>query len=314
MYQRHENVTSSCAVEDFTDTVIDCSEYVMDDSVFSSTVVSEWSLVCDGDHGQLMVDLGYTCYSAGVFLGVLVPGLLADKFGRKRLLFISTLVTGVSTLASAFVPTYTSFLVTRVFTGFGTLGTFITMCVLAVEITSARHKSLVGNLVHILWAPGQMLMAMMAYFIRDWRHLHIATSVPVFISLLLYPLTPESPRWLLSVNKNKEAKRVIDQIAKYNKKSSPDIFDDVDDIPEAGDEDESNTKVSAWHLFSRPGIALTTVILSINWLVVDFCYYGLSLNSVNLAGDIFTNFVLSACVELPAVVLGMLGMVMLSLY
>ena len=50
-------------------------------------------------------------------------------------------------------------------------------------------------------------------------------------------------------------------------------------------------------MISRPGIALTTVILGINWLVVDLCYYGLSLNSVNLAGDIFTNFVLSAVVE-----------------
>ena len=33
----------------------------------------------------------------------------------------------------------------RVFCGFGTLGTFVTMCVVAVEITSARHKSLVSS-------------------------------------------------------------------------------------------------------------------------------------------------------------------------
>ena len=73
-------------------------------------------------------------------------------------------------------------------------------------------------------------------------------------------------------------------------------------------------RVSAVYLISRPGIALTSAILGLNWLVVDFCYYGLSLHSVNLSGDLFTNFVLSACVELPAVVLGMLGMVLLSLY
>ena len=68
----------------------------------------------------------------------------------------------------------------RVFCGIGTLGTFVTMCILAVEITGPRwvisvwnnrmkkknrdrksktvssHKSLVGNLVHLLWAPGQV--------------------------------------------------------------------------------------------------------------------------------------------------------------
>ena len=66
----------------------------------------------------------------------------------------------------------------RVFNGFGTLGTFVTMCILAAEITSQRYRSLVGNLVHILWGPGQMVLALMAYFIRDWRTLHIAVATP----------------------------------------------------------------------------------------------------------------------------------------
>ena len=85
--------------------------------------------------------------------------------------------------------------------GIGTLGTFVTMCVLAVEITGARYKSLVGNLVHLLWAPGQMALALLAFYIRDWRHLHLATSIPIFLALLLYPITPESPRWLAAVGR-----------------------------------------------------------------------------------------------------------------
>ena len=31
--------------------------------------------------------------------------------------------------------------------------------------------------------------------------------------------------------------------------------------------------------FFSPGLAMTTIVLSLNWLVVDFCYYGLSLHS-----------------------------------
>ena len=66
--------------------------------------------------------------------------------------------------------------------------------------------------------------------------------------------------------------------------------------------------VSALIFISSPGIAITTLILCLNWLVVNLCYSGLSLNSVNLAGNLFVNFVLSALVEVPAVVMGMLGM------
>ena len=158
---------------------VDCSEgFVWDSSVMSSTVVTEWGLVCEDQQGQLMVDLGYSMFSVGVFLGVLVPGYFSDRFGRKKMMFFAMFVAAVSTLVSAFVPDYTSFLVVRVFSGFGTLGTFVSMCILAVEITSVRHKSLVGNLVHILWAPGQMLMALVAYLVRDWRKMHIVVSVP----------------------------------------------------------------------------------------------------------------------------------------
>ena len=178
MYSRRNVTDAFCEADTFTEEQEECDMFVMDDSLFHSTVVTEWSLVCGGHQGQLMVDLGYTCFTIGVFLGVLVPGFFADRFGRKTLMFVAMLISAVSTLVSAFSPSYTFFLVTRVFSGFGTLGTFVTMCILAVEITSARHKSLVGNLVHILWAPGQMLMALLAYFIRDWRTLHIAVSVP----------------------------------------------------------------------------------------------------------------------------------------
>ena len=117
--------------------------------------------------------------------------------------------------------------------------------------------------------------------------------VPVFASLLLYPFTPESPRWLIAVKKEKEAAKIIQQISKINKRPLP---------PDIGSDDSPTNsdivpKLSMAALVSSKGLALTTFILSFNWLVVDFCYYGLSLHSVNLAGDIFTNFALSAAVE-----------------
>ena len=136
MYQR-DNATGdpSCAAEQFSSGLVGGCEagHVMDTATFASTVVSEWDLVCGGagnnqveifrlqniiyicicGQGQLLVDLGYTAYSAGVLLGVLVPGLLADRFGRKRLMFAAQLTAAVATLASAFAPSYTVFLITR---------------------------------------------------------------------------------------------------------------------------------------------------------------------------------------------------------
>ena len=62
---------------------------------------------------QVLVDLGYSMYSVGVFLGVLVPGFFSDRFGRKKMMFLAMAVSAISTLASAFVQDYTTFLVLR---------------------------------------------------------------------------------------------------------------------------------------------------------------------------------------------------------
>jgi len=311
MYKRVENSSSSCFPTSFSSTTTTtCSSYVFDKSIFSSTVPTEFSLVCDQGEGQLLVDLGQSMYSVGVLFGVLLPGFLSDRFGRKKMMFLSMGIAAIATLASAYVHSYPLFLMLRVFSGVGTLGTFVTMCILAVEITGPRHKSLVGNLVHLLWAPGQMLLALLAYTIRDWRQLQIAVAIPVFVALLLYPITPESPRWLAAVGKLSESRSILHTVAKLNGGRAPSSPLSTSS-PAPGSPQSSSppqTPFTLLSLISSPGLAMTTIVLSLNWLVVDFCYYGLSLHSVNLAGDIFLNFVLSAAVEMPAVVVGMIGM------
>ena len=172
MYRQQNNSDHKrqCFEDIFTEEIVECSEHVMDDTLFDSTVVTEWGLVCQGDKGQLMVDLGFTCFTIGVLFGVLVPGFLVDKFGRKRMMFLTMLVSGVSTLTSAFVPSYTAFLVTRVFSGFGTLGTFVSMCILAVEITSAKHKSLVGRSLFYIFFFNKNIVNSFSIFRKPCPH------------------------------------------------------------------------------------------------------------------------------------------------
>ena len=69
------------------------------------------------------------------------------------MMFLSMGIAAIATLASAYVHSYPLFLLlrslkyllftfyksdSRVFSGVGTLGTFVTMCILAVEITGPR--------------------------------------------------------------------------------------------------------------------------------------------------------------------------------
>ena len=56
-----------------------------------------------------------------------------------------------------------------------------------------------------------------------WETVFLFFCLLVFLSLLLYPLTPESPRWLLAVGKEAEAEKVIKQISRLNSKALPEL-------------------------------------------------------------------------------------------
>jgi OCT family organic cation transporter-like MFS transporter 4/5 len=60
----------------------------MTDSL-GNTWTSEWSLVCDKKHLKIVAEM---IFLMGVATGGLVSGMLSDKFGRKKMLFISAVL------------------------------------------------------------------------------------------------------------------------------------------------------------------------------------------------------------------------------
>lgn len=62
-------------------------EYNTTDSL-GNTWTSEWDLVCDKKYLKLVAEM---IFLVGVATGGIVSGMLSDKFGRKKMLFISAL-------------------------------------------------------------------------------------------------------------------------------------------------------------------------------------------------------------------------------
>jgi Sugar (and other) transporter len=44
-------------------------------------------------------------------------------------------------------------------------------------------------------------MPAVAYFVRDWENLQLTISIPSLLLISYYWFIPESPRWLISVNR-----------------------------------------------------------------------------------------------------------------
>lgn len=63
-------------------------------------------------------DLATTIYFAGVMMGGVVFGILADKYGRKRVVISTLFLSGILGIVTFVFRTYVAYVVLRFFLGF----------------------------------------------------------------------------------------------------------------------------------------------------------------------------------------------------
>ena len=83
--------------------------------------------------------------------------------------------------------------------------------------------------INYFWTFGSLLAAFFAYitlgFGRSWRIFVLLCSIPCLISTILcYWFVPESPRWLVSQNKPKDALAILRDAAHTNGKNPSRLF------------------------------------------------------------------------------------------
>ena len=122
----------------------------------------------------------------GWAVGAIVLGLVADKFGRKSVLFPSVFVVLVVTFAMSFAKAFWIVAVCRVVIGFFEAGCFLSMFVLATELVGPEKRALAGTLVWFYFTAALMVLGLTAYFVRDWRTLLILSSAPWIFILVFW--------------------------------------------------------------------------------------------------------------------------------
>ncbi|KAK3593126.1 hypothetical protein CHS0354_018254 [Potamilus streckersoni] len=268
---------------------MDISVFQMECSFRSSSTMI--NLVCDDVYLQSLASM---LFFAGVLVGAFFFGFLSDKIGRKKTLYVSFILMLISTVALTWAPNYAAFVSLRFFVGASASGIFITAYIISMELVGPSKRLWAGFGSMYFFAIGLLVVGGIAYGVRDWKYIELITSCSCAAYLLYWWFIPESPRWLISKGRIQEAEAILHKAAKVNKVTLPEkIFD----------KDTLNTKVTEgklWDLFSSKVLLLRTLIIFFNWMVVSMVYYGLSLNTGNLGGDFYLNFIISGLVEFPA--------------
>uniref|UniRef100_A0A8B9G7F9 Major facilitator superfamily (MFS) profile domain-containing protein n=1 Tax=Amazona collaria TaxID=241587 RepID=A0A8B9G7F9_9PSIT len=275
-------------------------EYSRD--VYRSTIVTEWNLVCEDDW---KVPLTTSLFFVGVLIGSFISGQLSDRFGRKSILFLTMAVQTAFSFMQIFSISWEMFTVLFLIVGMGQISNYVVAFILGTEILGKSVRIIFSTLgICIFFAIGYMLLPLFAYFIRDWRMLLLALTIPGLFCIPLWWVIPESPRWLISQGRFQEAEDIIRKAAKTNGITAPDVILHPSDLQDLDSQKQQTYTIL--DLVRTRNILTITIMSVIIWMIISVGYFGLSLDTPNLHGDVYVNCFLSAVIEVPAYIISWL--------
>lgn len=159
----------------------------------------------------------------GAVIGAATNGVLADIFGRKKIIMATAVIFIIGSIMCAFAPNVYVLIISRIFVGFA-VG--IVNFVVPLYLSEISPKNLRGTLVSLYqWAITSGILfsyfinAAFAQAVYNWRWMLFAGVLPGLILFVGMCLMSDTPRWLVSKNRDKEAKAVF-------KKIEPDVDSD----------------------------------------------------------------------------------------
>lgn len=211
----------------------------------------------------------------GLFIGTLVFGFAADKFGR-RLIFTSSLVWyAIATAVMAFQTTAFEIILWRMIAGIGIGVELVTIDTYIVELMPKELRGrafAVNEVIQFLAVPIVALVAwrlvpLQPWGFDGWRWVVLLGSVGAIFVWFIRQRIPESPRWLISQGRLDDAERVTSGIERR-------VARELDaPLPPPKVETMEEQQGSFFEIFS-PAYAPRTVMMMVFHFFQTIGYYG----------------------------------------
>ncbi|GBG23916.1 Solute carrier family 2, facilitated glucose transporter member 2 [Hondaea fermentalgiana] len=247
-------------------------------------------------------------------VGAPFAGFISDRVGRKPVIVLAAIIFLLGamwqSLSGLMHPDFAwnSIIIGRACGGLG-LGFLLTMApVYTAELTPPDWRGKAITLFQLSVTIGIFIMAIynnfMAEITWNWRLGIALQCIPALIVIILtLTVLPESPRWLIQVNRHDEAESALRKLAAGSPRSDEAVSNEMRDIQDEVDLEASAGEGSFLELFQRENlsslmcgamIAFSQNVTGVNWLMsyattlfntLDFdpFTYDLALKAVNVA-------------------------------
>lgn len=218
------------------------------------------------DFGFSNLEGGYfsSAAFAGMLVGSLCSGVLADRFGRKYVATVLIAIWGIGSVATGFMGELGGLLACRVIAGVG-MGAMTPILVSYIsEIIPSEKRARYVTLYMTIGAVGVVSACLITMFFANtigWRAVYWLEGSFGLTFLLMLFFVPESAMWLESKGHSEKADKVVGMWEDYARQSLGGELPDVVDTPKG-----EVAKGSLKELFTKKYIKI--VIVGFVWL---FC-------------------------------------------
>lgn len=152
----------------------------------------------------------------GAVIGAATNGILADMFGRKKIIMVTAVIFTLGSIMCAFAPNIFVLIASRIFVGFA-VG--VVNFVVPLYLSEISPKHLRGTLVSLYqWAItagilfSYFINAVFAHAVYNWRWMLFAGVIPGIVLFVGMCFMHDTPRWLVSKKRDEEAKIAFKKI------------------------------------------------------------------------------------------------------
>ena len=193
----------------------------------------------------------------GAVLGAAIIGPTSDKYGRKKLILLSSIIFFFGALGSAFSPGFSTLILSRIVLGMAVGACSALVPTYLAELSPAEKRGSVSSLFQLMVMSGILLAYITNYsfsgLYMGWRWMLGFAAIPAAILFFGGLLLPESPRFLVKDGRIDEARDVLKQMNKDNESA---VNDELIEIKKQAEIKSGGLKELFGSKFVRPALII----------------------------------------------------------
>src|SRR5919206_804442 len=206
----------------------------------------------------------------GAAVGAGSAGPLSDRLGRRNLILIAAVTFAIGAIGAALSPSVAVLILFRIVLGLAVGAAALTVPLYLSEIAPTEIRGAISSLNQLMIVTGILAAFIVNALLASsgaWRWMLGLAVIPSLILLIGMYFMPETPRWLVSQDRDDEAREVL-----RRDRSEEAVEKEILDIKEVERQEEGGLRelTAAWvrpALVVAIGLAIFQQIIGINTII-----------------------------------------------